>query len=103
MIRNSQLCTVIKLQVEAVVTARSGQRRLRKVLFLALSVTNISGTAEKICNKFKRNTCLVPRSDSLKVSVKFGGLHAVYVWKNIFAPVVMVALCNRADHYIVAL
>jgi len=26
---------------------------------------------------------------SLKVKVNFGGLHAVYVWKNIFAVVVV--------------
>ena len=53
-----------------VVTARS---ELRKVLFLAPSVCgvffrvrNISGTAERICAKFTRKTCLVPRWDEFE-------------------------------------
>jgi len=53
-----------------VVTACS---ELRKVLFLAPSlwwffvcVWNVSGTAERICAKFTRKTCLVPRLDELE-------------------------------------
>jgi len=53
-----------------VITARS---ELRKVLFLAPSVrvffgcvSNISGTAERICAKFTRNTCVVPRFDEFE-------------------------------------
>jgi len=88
---------------------------LRKVLFLAPSVCsfvicvwNISGTAEQICDKFTRKTCLVPLLSergtkhvflvSLKVKVKDqrsrspetrngifrpfrrAGLRAVYAW-----------------------
>jgi len=84
-----------------IITARS---ELRKVLFLAPSVCgvfacvwNISGTAERICAKFTRKTCLVLRSDEFrgqgqrsKVKVTrdkktaffgpFCGLSAVYVW-----------------------
>ena len=65
-------------------------------------VWNISGTAERICAKFTRKTCLVPRSEgSGKVEGQgqrsrspgtkttffdpFGGLRAVYVWLNIFS------------------
>jgi len=50
-------------------TARSERR---KVLFLSLSVTyfvcvcNISGTAERICVRFTRKTCLVRRSDDFE-------------------------------------
>jgi len=56
--------------LNAVITAGS---KLRKVLFLALSVTlfscqsDISGTAERICAKFIRKTCYAARSD------EFGG------------------------------
>jgi len=53
-----------------VITARG---ELRRVMFLALSVCgffvcvwNISGTAERICAKFTRKTCLVPRSDEFE-------------------------------------
>ena len=53
-----------------IITARS---ELRKVLFLAPSVCgffgcvwNISGTAEQICAKFTRKTCLVPRSEEFE-------------------------------------
>ena len=61
-------------------TARS---ELLKVLFLVLSVcgffvsvSNIPETAERICAKFTRKTCLIPRSDELegqgqKSKVKF--------------------------------
>ena len=49
------------------------RNELRKVLFLALSTSflsvcawNISGTAERICAKFTRKTCLVPRSDQFE-------------------------------------
>jgi len=77
------------------ITARS---ELRKVLFLALSVTfcerNVSGTAERICAKFTGKVCLSLARTSLNVKVKsqgyrgqkngifgpFDGLHAVYVW-----------------------
>jgi len=80
-------------------TARS---ELRKGLFLALSVCgffvcvwSISGTAERICTKFTRKTCLVPRLDefegqgqrsNVKITIKncifgpIGGLRVVYVW-----------------------
>jgi len=51
----------------------TGGSELWQVLFLALSVTfvfvcvwNISGTAERICAQFTRNTCLVPRSDEFE-------------------------------------
>ena len=70
------------------VIARSA---LRKVLFLAPSVCvffcvwNISGTAERICAKFTRKTCLVRRSDEFEGQGHqgqnppflgpFGGLH----------------------------
>jgi len=54
--------------------------KLRKVLFLALSITfsfiqffvcesNIYGTAEWICAKFTGKTCLVPRLEYLNVKV----------------------------------
>jgi len=59
-------------------TARS---ELRKVLFLALSVTvlfvcvrNISETAERICAKFTWKTCLVPLRTQTAFLVPFGGL-----------------------------
>jgi len=45
----------------------------------------ISGIAELICDKFTQKTCLVPHSDEFEGQVNFGSLHAVYVWKNIFA------------------
>jgi len=91
------VCTV------TVFTARS---ELRKVLFLAPSVCgfcvwNISGSIERICAKFTRKTCLVPRTDELEGQGQtsswtgtkgqngsfgpFGGLCVVYVWKNIFS------------------
>jgi len=53
---------------------------------------NISETADRICTKFTRITCLVIRSDEFErskvkvtrdknaVFVPFGGLRAVYVW-----------------------
>jgi len=74
---------------------------LRKVLFSAPSILwffclyeIISGTVERICAKFTRKTCLVPRSDEYEGQGQrsrlsgtktaffgsFGGLHAVYVW-----------------------
>jgi len=55
----------------------------------------ISGTAERICAKFTRNTCLVFRLDQFEGQSQrlrspgtkkrhfmalFGGLRAVYVW-----------------------
>jgi len=81
-----------------VVTARS---QLRNVLFLALSVCGFlcvykmsGGTAERICAKFTRKTCLIPhldefegenhrsRSQGTKTAFfgPFGGLRAVFVW-----------------------
>jgi len=45
---------------------------------------DISGTAERICAKFIRKTCLVSHSDEFEGQVTFGCLRAVYVWKNIF-------------------
>ena len=70
---NSETCSVPTSQwavwCGTIITARS---EMRKVLFLALSVCffvcvwNISGTAERICAKFTRKTCLVPRSDELE-------------------------------------
>jgi len=85
-----------------VITALS---ELRKVLFLALSLTrfvyvwNISGTAERICAKFTGKTCLSLAPTSLNVKVEgqghqgqqtaffghFGSLRAVCVWQNIFS------------------
>jgi len=68
-------------------TARS---ELRKVLFLALSVTfsffvcesNISATAEQICAKFTAKTCWFLAGTSLNVKVKGQGhqgqKHAVH-------------------------
>ena len=53
----------------ALITARS---KLRKVLFLALSVCgflsvrNMSGTVEQICTKFTWKTCLVPGLDKFE-------------------------------------
>ena len=51
----------------------TGRSKLRKVLFLAPSVTslfvcisNISRIAERICAKFTRKTCLVHRSDEFE-------------------------------------
>ena len=56
------------------ITARS---ELRKVLFLALSVTfcvrNVSGTAERICAKFTGKICLSLARTSLNVKVKSQG------------------------------
>ena len=49
--------------------------RRQSVVFVC--VWNIFGTAERICAKFTRKTCLVPRSDefeALKVKVKGQGL-----------------------------
>ena len=64
-------------------------------------VWNILGTAERICAKLTRKTCLVPPSDKYegqgqrsKVMVTrdkkaffgpFGGLREIYVWQNIFS------------------
>ena len=69
------------------VTARS---ELRKVLFLALSVTflfayeisreTLNGFAS---NSHRRRIWSLVRT-SLKVKVNFGCLRAVYIWKNIF-------------------
>jgi len=43
------------------------------------------GTNERICtNSHGRRVRSFPQT-SLKVKVNFGGLHAVYVWKNVFA------------------
>jgi len=69
---------------------------IAKVLFLALSVIffvcvwNVSGTAEQICTKFTRNTCLVPlsnefegqcqRSRSPGTKRHFSALLAACVW-----------------------
>jgi len=67
-------------------------RRQSVVSFLF--VYQISGTAERICDKFTRNTCLVPRSNefegqgqrsrSPRTKTAFfgplGGLRAVYFW-----------------------
>ena len=36
----------------------------------SVCASNISGTAERICAKFTRKTCLVPRSYDFKVTVK---------------------------------
>ena len=60
--------------------------------------TDISGTAEPICDhKFTRKTCLLLRSDEFEGQGQshqgqntaffgpFGGLGAVYVWRNIFS------------------
>ena len=80
--------------VSYLITARS---ELRKVLFLALwfvCLWNISGTAERICAKFIRNTCLIPLGRVWKSRSKVNvardkngifrpfrcGLRAVYVW-----------------------
>ena len=84
-----------KIHYYSLFTARS---ELRKVLFLAppvcvfcfLFVCEIlSGTAERICAKFTRKTCLVPRSDEFEgqdrqgqkncIFSLLGGLRAVYV------------------------
>jgi len=91
-------------------TVFTADGELRKVLFLAPSVRGFflfvydnkisreSGTAERICAKFTRKTCLVHhlgefegQGQRSKVKVtknknktafvsKFGGLRAVYVW-----------------------
>ena len=47
-------------------TANCGRFCLWHCLWLFLCVWNISGTAERICAKFTRKTCLVPRSDECK-------------------------------------
>ena len=65
--------------LSAVLSLSTTRCKLRKVLFLALSVTflfffgwffgcesNISGTAERICAKITEKTCLVPRSDEFE-------------------------------------
>jgi len=69
--RNLSLFWTILLFLAGLFAARS---ELRKVLFLAPSVCgvffvcvwNISGTAERICVKFTRKMCLVPRSDDFE-------------------------------------
>ena len=86
-------------------TARS---ELHKVLFLALSVTflfvyeilrePLNGFAP---NSHGRRVWSLART-SLKVKINFGGLRAVYIWKNIFA-LIMTALRSRCGHYIFAL
>ena len=97
--------TFLQLSKQSFITARS---ELRKVLSLAPSICGfglcikyLGTTAEWICSKFTRKTCLVSARTSSKVRVKhqrsrspetkngifgpFGGLRAVYVWKNIFS------------------
>jgi len=56
---------MFRIVMTHIVTARS---ELRKVLFGAVCdffvcVWNISGIAERICDKFTRKTCLIPRWD----------------------------------------
>jgi len=60
---------------------RQGQKR---------GFRRISGIADLICDKFTygRRVWSLART-SLKVKVNFGSLHAVCVWKNIFALVVI--------------
>ena len=66
--------------------------RARKVRFLALSVTFFSLCMKCLGeplngfapNSQGRRAWCIGRT-SLKVEVNFGGLRAVYVWKNIFA------------------
>jgi len=58
-------------------------------------VWNIPGTAERICAKFTQKTCLVPHSHEFEGQGHqgqktaffgpFSGLHAAYVWWNIFS------------------
>jgi len=40
--------------------------RRQSVVFFFLCVWNVSGTAERICAKFTRKTCLVRRSDEFE-------------------------------------
>ena len=63
-------------------------------LWFFVCLWNISGAAERICTKFTRKTCLVPRSDKFEGQAQrsrspgtkigifghLGGLRAVYVW-----------------------
>jgi len=77
-------CTCVKILV-ALIMARS---ELRKVLFMALSVTflfvykiswePLNGFAP---NSHRRCVWCLART-SLNVKVNFGGLRAVYVWKT---------------------
>ena len=48
---------------------------------------DISGIVELICDKFtrRRRRLWSFAGTSLKVKINFGGLRAIYVWKNIFA------------------
>jgi len=71
--------SVYSTAAKHLITARS---ELRKVLFLAPSVCGLiclcmkylrNGTAERICAKFTRKTCLVPRYDEFEVKVKGQG------------------------------
>ena len=91
-------CHIIRVfSVLCMFTARS---ELRKFLFFwrhlrLFGVWNISGTGERICAKFTRKTCLLPRSDEFeyqgqrsrlsRTKTAFSALsaacvHAVYVW-----------------------
>jgi len=71
------------------------QRTAEGSVFGAVCVWNISGTVERICAKFTRKTCLIPRSDEFEgqgqtsrspetktafIFGPFGSLRAVYVW-----------------------
>jgi len=64
---------------------------LCEVLFLALSVTFlvVYEISQELLNGFAPNShgryIWFLAWTSLKVKVNFDGLHAVYVWKNIFA------------------
>jgi len=69
-------CVFFCFSSDHFVTVRS---ELRKVLFLALSVTflfffvcesNISETVDQICSKFTQKTCLVPCSEEFECQDK---------------------------------
>jgi len=85
-------CTCVKILV-ALIIARG---ELRKVLFLALSVTflfvykiscePLNGFAP---NSHGRRVWFLARTSLNVKEGNFGGLRAVYVWKNIFALIVI--------------
>ena len=84
------LHSVSLLPTRFVVTARS---ELHKVLFLALSITFlfVYEISPEPLNGFSPNShgrrVWSLTQTSLKVKVNFGGLRAVYVWKDIFVVV----------------
>jgi len=67
-------------------------------------VWNIPGTAERICAKFTQKTCLVPHSHEFEGQGHqgqktaffgpFSGLHAAYVWWNIFSLLFFFKFCS---------